>query len=132
MPRAEWAQVAHDLRALAESIDAAIEPSAARADVQDRVPSRPAAAETGVPPAPASASRIPNATECPKHRKAFTPSKNPDWPAFCSSTTDDPAWGKQKQDRDGNTVLYCRITSKNAAEYAALHSAAQDLADVPF
>jgi hypothetical protein len=67
MPRAEWAQVAHDLRALAESIDAAIEPSAARADVQDRVPSRPAAAEAGVPPAPASAPQTALGM-CPVHR----------------------------------------------------------------
>ena len=120
MPRAEWAQVAHDLRALAESIDAAIEPSGARPDVQGA--SRPAAAEAGVPPAPASAF-----TSCPKHGKPFSPSKNPEWPAYCRETTDDPAWGKPKNDRDGNPVMYCRITSRNAGEYLAVHKAAPQM-----
>ena len=54
------ARAAHALRGM--------EPSAARADVQDRVPSRPAAAEAGVPPAPASAPL----GLCPKHGIPWT------------------------------------------------------------
>ena len=62
-----WGQVAHQFRILADSIDAAIDPAAPPA-VQDRVPSRPAAAEAGVPPAPASAPRQDAALGyCPTH-----------------------------------------------------------------
>ena len=130
MPRAEWAQVAHDLRALAESIDAAIEPSAARADVQDRVPSRPAAAEAGVPPAPASAPSI-DTSACPKHGKPWASGQ---YGEFCKAQTDDPAWGKEKIDRDGNKVYWCRITPKNAPQWVAVNKAApqMDVDDIPF
>ena len=100
------ARAAHALRGL--------EPSAARADVQDRVPSRPAAAEAGVPPAPASAF-----TSCPKHGEPFKPSKTEGWPAYCSKRSDDPAWANDRG--------YCRINSKNAGEYLAVHKAAPQM-----
>ena len=61
---------------------------------------------------------------CPKHGTPFTPSKNPGWAAFCSQVTDDPAWGKPKTDRDGNPVLYCRITDRNAGEWLRVHGIA--------
>jgi hypothetical protein len=86
---------------------------------------RPVAAGAGAP----ALVRPSTFTACPKHGKDFHPSKNTEWPAYCSAMTDDPAWGKPKQDRDGNSVLYCRITSKNAGEWAAVHAAT---ADVPF
>lgn len=46
---------------------------------------------------------------CPKHRRPY---KNGRYGPFCTSQTDDPAWGKE---RDGK--LWCRITPKSAAAY---------------
>jgi hypothetical protein len=134
MPRAEWAQVAHDLRALAESIDAAIEPSAARADVQGA--SRPAAAEAGVPPAPASAplpKRPPQEsafTECPAHKQAFVEGK---FGLYCTG----------KGEPDGNWINergYCKVTPKSAGAWLKQHpkgapapvAQPQDVDDIPF
>lgn len=65
--RDAWAQVAHNLRVLADSIDSAIEPDVARASVPERVPSAPAASPEAVPPA---ASGQPLGT-CPIHRVAW-------------------------------------------------------------
>jgi hypothetical protein len=53
---------------------------------------------------------------CPKHRKPF---KEGRYGPFCTSTTDDPAWGKE---RDGK--MWCRITPKNAAEWLRVTAAA--------
>lgn len=75
----------------------------------------------GAGSAPSSPAPALDTSVCPKHQTAFTPSKNPDWPAYCTQKTDDPAWGKAKNDRDGNPVLYCRITSRNAGEWLAVH-----------
>jgi hypothetical protein len=104
------AQAAHELRGS--------EPSA-RADVPASVPTRQAAAPAGGPPPSVGAP-----TNCPKHGTPFTPSKTPGWASYCSQTTDDPAWGKPKTDRDGNPVLYCRITDRNAHEWLAVHGQA--------
>jgi hypothetical protein len=53
---------------------------------------------------------------CPKHHIPYTSGQYGD---FCKSTTDDPAWGKQKGDK-----LWCRITPKNAAEWLRITAAA--------
>ena len=68
-------------------------------------------------------------TECPKHHKAFTPSKNPEWPSYCASRSDEPApWSNDKG--------YCRINSKNAGDWLAVQKAAQpamdDDSELPF
>ncbi len=64
--RDAWGQVAHDLRALADSIDAAIEPAPAA------VPGREGASAT--PPPRSSAPAAPNTalSVCPTHRVAWT------------------------------------------------------------
>ena len=133
--RDSWAEVAHQIRVfcnsglkLADSIDAAIEPAPAA------VPEAGGASAAPPQRSPAPAAPRSEFTSCPKHGKAFTPSKNPEWPAYCTEKTDDPAWGKQKTDRDGNPVLYCRITSKNAVQWIAVNKAApqMDVDDIPF
>lgn len=53
---------------------------------------------------------------CPKHRKPY---KDGRYGPFCTSTTDDPAWGKE---RDGK--LWCRITPKSAAAWLRNQAAA--------
>src|SRR5690606_36028391 len=95
-----------------------LEPSAARADVQDRVPSRPAAAEAGVPPAPVSAPSPVDTSRCPKHD---VPWEHGNYGEYCKQITDDPAWGKAKTDRDGNPILWCKLTPKNAPDWVAVH-----------
>lgn len=57
-----------------------------------------------------------SAAMCPKHHIPYTSGQYGD---FCKSTTDDPAWGKQKGDK-----LWCRITPKNAAEWLRITAAA--------
>lgn len=114
------AQIAHELRAN---------------ETPARGGTHAPASSAGVVPPSAPAERLPpSADKCPKHNKPFTQSKNPEWPNFCSSLTDDPAWGKPKVDKDGNPVLYCRITNRNAPEWVGLHqsAAAMDVDDVPF
>lgn len=112
-----YAAVAHELRGV---------------DSPGPVPSAPVAVRSAGAASPSASA--PSADKCPKHNKPFTQSKNPEWPNFCSSTTDDPAWGKPKTDKDGNPVLYCRITNRNAPEYVALHQSVSqmDVDDVPF
>lgn len=112
--RDNWAQVAHDLRALADSIDAAIEPS--------RVP----AAESADPPQrssapPADPDPAVDTSRCPKHGVAWTEGN---YGPFCRERTDDPAWGKEKVDRDGNKVLWCKLTPKNAPQWLKVHGLA--------
>jgi hypothetical protein len=82
------AQAAHELRGT--------EPSA-RADV-------PASVPTGAP----------NTLECPKHHVPWEPGQ---YGPYCKQITDDPAWGKPKTDRDGNPILWCKITPKNATDW---------------
>lgn len=107
--RDAWAQVAHDLRALAASIDAAIEQPV-------REPAAvPGRASAPLAPAPAHSPAV-DTSVCPKHGKAFVPSKNPDWPSYCPSSSDDPAWSNAKG--------YCRINSKNAGEWLAVNGRA--------
>ena len=89
-------------------------------DAPQAVPSPAARTAAAGGPSPVAV----NTSVCPKHGVPFTPSKNPEWAAYCSQLTDDPAWGKPKTDRDGNPVLYCRITSRNAGEWLAVHGAA--------
>ena len=122
------ARAAHALRGM--------EPSAARADVQDRVPSRPAAAEAGVPPAPASAplpKRPPQEsafTECPAHRQPFVEGK---FGLYCTG----------KGEPDGNWINergYCKVTPKSAGAWIKQHpkgapapvAQPQDVDDIPF
>ena len=113
MPRAEWAQVAHDLRALAESIDAAIEPAS-----REAVP----AAGASAPPTPAPAARLPQRppqesafTECPAHRKPFQDGR---FGPFCSGQEPEGA------EHDGNWYNdkgYCRVTPKSAGAWLKQH-----------
>jgi hypothetical protein len=118
--RDAWGQVAHNFRVLADSIDAAIEPSAARADVSERVPSAPAASPEAVPPA---ASGQPLGA-CPVHRVAWVVkdggiSKNgKPYPAF---------WKCKERDENG----YCN--EKPAKAWADSHPIPLHAADeVPF
>ena len=115
--------------AVATALDEAAE-ALARAAHALRGTEQPAAGGATVSPPPSPAPAAPRTGEhpsCPKHGKPFTPSKNPEWPSYCRETTDDPAWGKPKNDRDGNPVMYCRITSRNAGEYLAVHKAAPQM-----
>jgi hypothetical protein len=96
------AQAAHELRGT--------EPSA-RADVPASVPTRQAAAPADGPPPSAGA---PNTLECPKHHVPWEPGQ---YGPYCKQITDDPAWGKPKTDRDGNPILWCKITPKNATDW---------------
>jgi hypothetical protein len=122
--RDAWAGVAHNLRILADSIDEAIEPSVARADV-------PAAGES----APAPAARLPQRkpqesafTECPAHRQPFQDGR---YGPYCSA----------KGEPDGNWFNdkgYCRVTPKSAGAWLKQHPqgstapAPQDVDDIPF
>ena len=110
MPRAEWAQVAHDLRALAESIDAAIEPATvAVPEAGEGVPPRPT---------PAPAARLPQRppqesafTECPAHRQPFVEGK---FGLYCTG----------KGEPDGNWINergYCKVTPKSAGAWLKQH-----------
>ena len=96
-------QLAHELRGT--------EPEAARASVPPPVA---AARPEGVPP-PAPSGHL-DTSRCPKHGEPFVASKNPDWPSYCPKSSDDPAWSNAKG--------YCRINSKNAGEWLALHGRA--------
>ena len=104
--RDNWGQVAHDLRVLADSIDAAIEQPAAGASVP-----RPSV------PAPAASLGV-DTSKCPKHG---TPWESGQYGPYCKQMTDDPAWGKAKTDRDGNPVLWCKLTPKNAPDWVRVH-----------
>lgn len=108
--RDAWAQVAHDLRALAESIDRAVE----FGREEQPAPPRPVAAAGG-PPAPAV-----DTSACPKHGVPFEQGQ---YGPYCKQMTDDPAWGKAKTDRDGNPVLWCKITPKNAPDWLRIQGA---------
>jgi hypothetical protein len=108
-----FAELAHELRAN--------EPSVARADVAASVPTGAPVAAGVAPSAPAARP----VTECPRHGKPFTPSKNPDWPSYCTSRSEEPApWSNDKG--------YCRINSKNAAEWLAVRAAAPVSDEMPF
>ena len=131
--RDSWAQVAHNFRVLADSIDAAIEPDAARASVSERVPSAPAAGPEAVPPA--ASGRLPQRppqesafTECPAHKQAFVDGK---FGPYCTG----------KGEPDGNWYNdkgYCRVTPKSAGAWLKQHPkgapapAPQDVDDIPF
>ena len=129
--RDAWGQVAHDLRALADSIDAAIEPSA-RADVATSVPTGAPAAAAGSPPpaaAPLPPKRQPESafTECPAHRQPFKDGK---FGPYCTGQSDDPNWSNDKG--------YCRVTPRSAGAWLKQHPkgapapASQDVDDIPF
>ena len=111
--RDAWGQVAHNLRILADSIDEAIEPAGAPA-VSD---ARPADRAVGASP-PAPAAHSVNTNECPKHH---VPWEQGNYGPYCKQMTDDPAWGKSKTDRDGNPVLWCKLTPKNAPDWVRVH-----------
>ena len=66
--RDSWGQVAHNLRILADSIDAAIEPPAGSAGV----PASPAVSAAAAVPPPAAAAPSVALGLCPKHRVAWT------------------------------------------------------------
>jgi hypothetical protein len=100
------AQAAHELRGT--------EPSVARADV-------PAAGDVPPAPAPAANPGLHPQMECPKHHVAWEPGN---FGPYCKQITDDPAWGKAKTDRDGNPVLWCKLTPKNAPDWLKVHGRA--------
>ena len=120
--RDAWGQVAHNLRILADSIDAAIEPAAPPA-VQDRgaLP-RPAAAEAGTP-LPASAPLPPKRTapdtsaftKCPAHGKDWVDGK---FGPYCTGKEPEgaPHDGGWYNDRG-----YCRVTPKSAGAWLKQH-----------
>jgi hypothetical protein len=103
-----FAELAHELRAN--------EPSVARADVAASVPTGAPESGGGSPPAPAA--RPVDTNACPKHRVAWEQGQ---YGPFCKQITDDPAWGKHKTDRDGNPVLFCKLTPKNAPDWVRVH-----------
>jgi hypothetical protein len=122
--RDAWAGVAHNLRILADSIDEAIEPSVARADVPEAgdVPSAPAAR---LPQRKPQESAF---TECPAHRQPFQDGR---YGPYCSA----------KGEPDGNWFNdkgYCRVTPKSAGAWLKQHPqgstapAPQDVDDIPF
>ena len=74
-----------------------------------------------VPPSPPASAPQPNPVDtgrCPKHN---VPWEQGNWGPYCKQMTDDPAWGKQKKDRDGNPVLWCNLTPKNAPDWVSVH-----------
>jgi hypothetical protein len=132
--RDAWGQVAHNLRALADSIDAAIEqpereraPRPAPADYPKGVEATAPAAKQA---ATAVASNV-DTSRCPKHGVPWEPGQ---YGEYCKQRTDDPAWGKEKTDRDGNKVLWCKLTPKNAPHWVGVHGAAtaMDADDLSF
>ena len=111
------AQIAHELRG--------IEPAPVA------VPESGGAVPPQRSPAPASPTGGVNVNECPKHHVPWTEGN---YGPYCKQMTDDPAWGKAKKDRDGNDVLWCKLTPKNAPAWVGVHKAAaeMDVDDVPF
>lgn len=108
------AQVAHELRGATNEQPAAGE----------RAPSSPA-------PAPKPDTTSWGQVACPKHGVPFEKGQ---YGEYCKQKTDDPAWGKEKTDRDGNKVFWCRITPKNAPQWVAIHAPppVQDVDDLAF
>lgn len=104
------ARAAHALRG--------IEPDAARASVPASVPTGSAASPEGVPPAPSGHFQGVDTSRCPKHG---VPWEKGNYGEYCKQMTDDPAWGKAKTDRDGNPVLWCKLTPKNAPDWVKVH-----------
>lgn len=104
------AQVAHELRGS--------DPSAARADVPASVPAGAAASGGGAPPASPPRNLGVDTSKCPKHG---TPWEQGQFGPYCKQMTDDPAWGKAKTDRDGNPILWCKLTPKNAPDWVKVH-----------
>ena len=102
------ARAAHALRGM--------EPSA-RADVPASVPAGAAAGAEAVPPA-ASAPHGVDTGKCPKHN---VPWEQGTYGPYCKQMTDDPAWGKAKTDRDGNPIMWCKLTPKNAPDWVRIH-----------
>jgi hypothetical protein len=97
----------------------AIELEASDAAGAGSAPSTTAPAPTqaaGVPSAPAAVDH----DSCPKHGVPF---ENGQYGPYCRQKTDDPAWGKSKTDRDGNPVMWCRITPKNAQDWLNVQAA---------
>jgi hypothetical protein len=92
------AQVAHELRG-ADTPQASASPATVAAGVIESAP----------------------VGNCPKHGKPFEQGQ---FGGYCKSRTDDPAWGKAKTDRDGNPVLWCSITPKNASKWLEIHGMA--------
>ena len=74
--RDSWGQVAHNLRILADSIDAAIEPAPVAVPAAEGAsavpPPRSSAPDAPLPPRKPQESAF---TECPAHRKQFTEGK---------------------------------------------------------
>lgn len=126
--RDAWGQVAHDLRALADSIDAAIEPAPAavpgREGASAYPPPRSSAPAAALPPRKPQESAF---TECPAHRQPFKDGK---FGPYCSGQSDDPDWSNDKG--------YCRVTPRSAAAWLRQHPqgapapAPQDVDDIPF
>ena len=140
--RDAWGQVAHNLRALADSIDSAIEPA------QAAVPGREGASAAPPPRSSAPAAPRPDGegsrlaakrhldtsgiTKCPAHDREF---KEGRFGPYCSgmSTDDvpDPDWYNDKG--------YCRVTPKSVGAWLRQHpnrpapvAVVEDIDDVPF
>jgi hypothetical protein len=112
--RDAWGQVAHDLRILADSIDAAIEQPAAGG--ASAVPPQRSSAPAPLPPrrqAPDDSAF----TECPAHHK---PWKDGRFGKMCTATEPegvphDPDWYNDKG--------YCRVTPRSAGAWLRQHAA---------
>jgi hypothetical protein len=108
--RDAWGQVAHNLRILADSIDEAIDPGAARAPVPESAPAARAAGAT--PPAPAARPNDSAFTKCPAHDREW---KDGNFGKYCTAASDDPEWSNDKG--------YCRITPRSAGAWLRQHAA---------
>ena len=105
------ARAAHALRGMEPaSREAVPAPAGAAAAGGGGVP------QVNPPPAPAPAPV--DTSRCPKHG---VPWEKGNYGEYCKQITDDPAWGKAKTDRDGNPVLWCKLTPKNAPDWVRVH-----------
>lgn len=130
--RSAWAQVAHEFRALADAIDAAIEqPEAGGASPAHASPPR-APQGSSAPAAPLPPKRqAPDAsafTKCPAHGTEWQDGR---FGPYCTG----------KGEPDGNWYNdkgYCRITPKSAGAWLKQHPQGapapgpQDVDDIPF
>ena len=83
-------------------------------------PSAPAPAAPQGSPTPARSDNVHpvDTNRCPKHGVEW---EHGQYGPYCKQMTDDPAWGKRKVDRDGNPILWCKLTPKNAPDWVRAH-----------
>jgi hypothetical protein len=116
--RDAWGQVAHDLRILADSIDAAIDTPSREAAVPESVPAASAAGAPPSPAAPLPPRRQPPDesafTKCPAHNKEWVDGR---YGKFCPAQSDDfPNWANDKG--------YCKVTPRSASAWLRQHPSA--------